>query len=271
LPANAASALYYRAKGWSVIPLRPRDKRPLVPWEGFQKRIATEQEVRGWFAKEPQANLGIVTGSISGLFVLDLDDRHGGNDSIDKLLDGTRHLPDSPFAFTGGKSVVPSAHLYFKMEGPTPTMPGLLPGVDLKGEGGYVVAPPSIHPDGGVYEWVVSPREVELLPAPGWLVADLIKQRRSSPAVGGGAPHDPSWVADLLQSGVGEGQRNESATRLAGYFRGRGMDTTTILAVMAPFAARCTPPLPERELETIVESVCRYPSGAQPSVPVWEL
>ena len=83
MTSNAAaparqSALAYLARGWSVIPLRPGEKRPLVRWEQYQKRPPSADELSGWFTAWPKANVGIVTGSVSGLVVLDIDPAHGG-------------------------------------------------------------------------------------------------------------------------------------------------------------------------------------------------
>ena len=70
------AALACLARGWSVIPVKAFAKRPIVRWEAFQNRLPTREEVEGWFRRWPDANLGIVTGAISGLVVLDVDPRH---------------------------------------------------------------------------------------------------------------------------------------------------------------------------------------------------
>src|SRR5262249_47888101 len=67
------AALAYQKKLFSVIPIAARDKKPLVGWEAYQTRRATEEEIKAWLAKWPDANIGIVTGPISGLIVVDLD------------------------------------------------------------------------------------------------------------------------------------------------------------------------------------------------------
>ena len=135
------SALAYQARGWSVIPVETRGKVPLVKWQEYQTHRATESDVRAWWERWPNANVGIVTGAISGLLVLDLD----GQDAIASIK---KVAPEwtirTPAAKTGKGS-----HIYF-------THPGgvvlnrtrLLPGVALRGDGGFVVAPPSIHAPG---------------------------------------------------------------------------------------------------------------------------
>src|SRR5919106_1233908 len=93
------AALHYRAQNFSVIPLRTRDKRPLVEWEGYQKELATEDQINEWWKHYPGANVGIVTGAISGLVVIDLDSQH----SIAKLKEivGVYDLSGVPCSQTG--------------------------------------------------------------------------------------------------------------------------------------------------------------------------
>jgi hypothetical protein len=165
-----AAALAYRARGWSVIPIEPRGKRPLVPWRRFQSGLASTDTIRHWFEHAPDANLAIVTGRLSGIVVLDVDPRHGGADSLADVEHAAGPLPATVEATTGGGG----RHLYFRHPGPvTSNRVGLRPGLDLRGDGGCVVAPPSIHHSGKHYVWV-SGRSPEVLPladAPAWLVA----------------------------------------------------------------------------------------------------
>ena len=77
----ADAARRYLARGWSVLPLRPRDKRPLVRWENLQNERPCEADIAEWFLCWPDANIGIVTGEISNLIVLDVDPKHGGDAS----------------------------------------------------------------------------------------------------------------------------------------------------------------------------------------------
>ena len=96
------AALAYRRLGWSVIPLRPKEKVPKIPWQEFQDRQADEDEIRAWFKRWPKANLGIVTGPVSGLVVLDVDPRHGGGKSLTNWIEQHGPLPTTPEAETGG-------------------------------------------------------------------------------------------------------------------------------------------------------------------------
>ena len=128
----------YLALGWNPIPLR-KDKRPWIAWAPYQERRVTPEELEEWRRRHPGANVGIVTGGISGIVVLDVDGPAGAEE-LKK-----RHLPPTPTATTGK-----GTHYYFRHPGGVVrTMIRRLPELDLKGDGGYVMAPPSVHPSGG--------------------------------------------------------------------------------------------------------------------------
>ncbi|MBS0374817.1 MAG: bifunctional DNA primase/polymerase [Proteobacteria bacterium] len=144
------AAIAYRRRGWSVIPVEPRAKRPLLAWRAFQARLATEAEIDAWYRHHPEANVAIVTGRLSGLVVLDVDPRHGGEASLAALEAAHGPLPATLESLTGGGG----RHLYFRHPGGRcPNRVGLEPGLDLRGDGGCIVAPPSIHPSGRAYAW----------------------------------------------------------------------------------------------------------------------
>ncbi len=170
LDAALAAAKACLARGWSVVPIEPRGKRPTVAWLEYQHRPPTKEEVERWFHRRHGANLGIVTGAVSGLVVLDVDPRHGGDASLAALEADHGPLEHTVEAATGGGG----RHLYFAHPGGTmPNRVGLAPGIDLRGDGGVVVAPPSIHPSGRRYAWVPgrAPDEARLAPIPRWLIA----------------------------------------------------------------------------------------------------
>jgi len=137
-----SAALQYLASGKSVFPViitPDGKKRPLVKWKRFQTRLPTSEEACCWWMKWPEAAIGMVTGSISGCCVLDVDPRNGGD------LRG-QSLPAGPCSQTmhGGN------HHFFKSP-PTPlqTRSNILPGIDFKGEGGFVVLSPTPG-----YRWI---------------------------------------------------------------------------------------------------------------------
>ena len=241
------AAYAYLSRGWSVIPLRHADKRPLLRWEPYQNRLPGEEELRRWFAAWPDANLGIVTGSVSRLVVLDIDPAHGGVESLAALERRHGPLPASVEARTGGGG----RHVYFLHPGGmVRNRAGLAQGVDVRGDGGYVVAPPSIHPSGGAYAWVEGrgPDEIALAPLPGWL-AEL--------SLGGVGRPLAQWRA-LVRGGVEEGQRNSTIASLTGHLLWHGVDPTVALELMLAWnRVRCRPPLDEEEVAQTVRSIVR--------------
>jgi Bifunctional DNA primase/polymerase, N-terminal/Primase C terminal 1 (PriCT-1) len=246
-----AAARDYVARGWSVIPVEPRGKRPRVPWTAFQHRLPSQAEVDEWFRRWPDANVGIVTGAVSGLVVIDVDPRHGGEGSLQDLERGDAPLPRTVEAATGGGG----RHLYFAHPGGTvANRVGLAPGIDLRGDGGCVVAPPSMHASGRRYAWVDAraPGESPLAPPPPW-IRKVTRRGR----------HTQQHWRDLVRDGVAEGQRNASLASLAGSLLRHGLDPDVALELLLAWnRQRCRPPLPDDEVARVVASIARLHSSA---------
>jgi hypothetical protein len=121
-------ALSYLYRGWSILPCG-KDKRPLVPWKAYQENYPTPDEVKKWFELYPEAQVGIITGAISNLTVVDVE--KGGDPSF---------LPqDTMIVSTGGGGY----HYFFKFEPAMSNKARIKKLVDIRSEGGYVVAPGS--------------------------------------------------------------------------------------------------------------------------------
>lgn len=173
LAFSLAAALQFAGYQWSVIPIRARAKRPLIKWREYQHRLATAAEISEWYRKWPEANVAIVTGAISGLVVLDIDPRHDGEHSLAQWEKTYEPLPLSVESRTGGGG----RHVYFQHPGGViHNRVGIVPGIDLRGDGGCVVAPPSIHSSGQAYTWVKGhePGTLALAELPDWLLT-LVK------------------------------------------------------------------------------------------------
>jgi len=243
------AALAYAARGWSVIPIEARGKRPLVPWLEFQQRAAGADEIDAWFDRWPAANVGLVTGRVSGLVVVDIDPRHGGAASLERMRDEHGQLPRTVEAATGGGG----RHLYFAYPGlPVANRVGILPGIDLRADGGCVVAPPSLHPSGRRYRWAPGrgPHEVALAALPGWLL----------PGAYGDGPrgHSLAHWRDLVRQEVAEGTRNNTLASLAGHLLWHGVDPQVALELLLAFnRVRCRPPLADDEVSQVVVSITR--------------
>jgi hypothetical protein len=243
-----AAALHYLARGWSIVPLRPRDKKPFIRWEQFQGAFPSEADVFGWLQRWPDANVGIVTGSISKLIVLDIDPKHGGDDSLEHLVRRFGPIAATVEARTGGGG----RHLYFEYPGyPVRNRVGFRQGIDLRGEGGYVVAPPSVHPSGERYTWLPghSPEERRLAPLPGWLV--------TATSASGSRRTVGDW-RKLVREGVPEGQRNSTIASLTGHLLWHGVDPQVTLELLLAWnRTQCQPPLDDAEVAQIVHNITR--------------
>lgn len=194
-----------------------------------------------WWLTWPNANVGIVTGEMSGIFVLDLD----GEDA--KRYAKERGLPITPIAITGK-----GAHVYFSIES---IVPGNTSdrdfGIDIRGNGGYVVAPPSTHTSGNSYTWSHwHPWNTPLAAPPGW-VLDF-----ASDSVEGNLKNR-GWQNDLLTSGVGRGGRNRAAASLAGRLLHKGLTLQETVEFLSMWNERNDPPLSQDELVRTISSIAR--------------
>ena len=178
------SDLDYAARGWRVLPLKPRDKAPLgeLVSHGWKDATTDPDTIARWWARYPDANVGIACGA-SGLLVLDIDPRNGGDDSLRDLEEQRGPLPNTVRCLTGGGGV----HYYFRRPVDAPVGDATpWPGIEIKAEG-YVVAPPSIHPDTGrEYAWDATAHPDDMTPveAPTWIVdAMTTRAEAAGPAV----------------------------------------------------------------------------------------
>jgi len=248
LPLEAALA--YLGKGWCVIPAAARGKRPKIPWRKFQEQRASEVEIRNWFTRWPDANPAIVTGAVSGIVVLDIDPGHGGEESLSDILAQHGAMPETVAARTGGGG----RHLYFQHPGTlVRNQVGLAQGLDLRGDGGLVVAPPSLHPSGQHYRWVEGhdPESLPLAQLPEWLRQHLQEHSERS-------GHPLGHWRDLARQGVAEGTRNSTVASFAGHLFWHNVDQEVVTELLLCWnRERCRPPLPDEEVIRTVESIAR--------------
>lgn len=259
-PSITDFALRYAFFRWRVLPLHgivrgrctcgkanceSAGKHPLTV-NGVKDASSDPDVIRAWWRRGPAANVGIATGG--GLVVLDVDPRHGGLDSLKAIQQEHGPLPVTVTVTTGGGGY----HFYFT--GRAGNKVGLRPGLDLRGEGGYVVAPPSLHLSGRRYEWVTgrAPQDLPLAPLPPWLLpGNATTAEASTPR----AISSTQWQK-LLAGPVPEGRRNDTLTRLTGHLLRRGVNPFLALELVLAFnQARCDPPLPEQEVVNLVNSV----------------
>jgi hypothetical protein len=162
-PQTLADALAYLEHGWSVIPAPVRGKSGLVPWRRYQQTRPRPDDWQRWASRWPRANLAVITGRLSGIVVIDVDFRHGGRAGLDQVEAEHGELPWSAMVET------PSGgwHLYLQHPGGRISNSAslLAPGVDVRGDGGLALLPPSRRPDGSAYRWHVGgPSSLEPMP-----------------------------------------------------------------------------------------------------------
>jgi len=177
----AEAARDYARRGWSVVPVHTlrdgrcscgrRDcpavaKHPRTRWEASMREPASGEQVAAWWRRWPDANIAVATGCVSGVAVLDVDPRSGGDDVLRSLEERWGALPETLEARSGGGG----RHVWFAVEEDLPSAV-LAPGLELKAERGAVIAPPSLHASGERYSWAPgrSPDDLEPLPVPDWL------------------------------------------------------------------------------------------------------
>ncbi len=240
-----AALAYAQRFGWPVFPCRARDKRPLSE-HGMRDATKDPKVIALWWKTWPDANIGIPTGSASGFDVLDVDPRHGGDESLAELEGAHGKLPETVEALTGGGG----RHILFKHRDGIRNSTGRHPGLDVRGEGGYIVVAPSLHESGIRYEWELSsrPGEIDIGEWPDRVLIEFSKHNG----------HGNGSVL-AVEGDIPEGQRNATMASLAGSMRHRGMSTLAMAeALVIENQARCKPPLPDEEVRQIAASVGRY-------------
>lgn len=218
-----------------------------IPANGVKSATNDSYTIKKWFNANPNANIGIATGSINGFFVLDVDPRHNGNKSLLGLEKEGRKLPNTVKAITGSNG----SHYLFKHHEGIGNRTNLLPGIDIRGDGGYIIVPPSNHISGRCYEWAGSnkPYVTEIAEAPDWLIDMLVKPKEQQSK----AKPKTYWL-DIMK-GVGEGNRNNAAASLAGYLFKRYVEPGLVVEIMALWNERNQPPLRIDELDKIIQSI----------------
>lgn len=254
-------AMAYASLGWHVVPILRGDKRPTTR-NGVYDATDDPAKICEWFyASPPDLNIGIRTGAASGILVLDIDGRNSGFETLAALASKHGPLPKTPRAQTGSGN---GEHYVFACP-PVGHFKGKLgPGIDVLGEGRLFVAFPSIHPSGGVYDWLVTPWSCRPAPAPDWLLKRITIECRVPVCDDAQPANDPSiidrarryldHVAPAISGKGGSSHTFIVASRLV---LGFGLSVAEALPLLQTWNNRCLPPWSDRELKRKLHDAAR--------------
>ena len=256
---NLEAALEYLKRGWPVVPghspmasglcsctkldCDKTGKHPRINWRQFERELPGDGQVRWWWKRWPDASVIVITGAFSGLLVVDIDPRSGGDDS----LLGIEKLPPTVTTITGGGG----QHFWFQYPKGSGITIGanVLPGVDWRGDGGYVVAPPSLHASGRRYEWEpgFSPDEHPIVPTPASIIALLQKSPERTAAAFATSNGDGIDLMPYIigQKRLGVGLRNHTLAAFTGHLLGTGSSLESTLGTVWLIAQQAEYKLPE--------------------------
>lgn len=234
----------YIDNGWSILPVKPDEKRPFMTnWLQYEKTKASRDMVESWFSTLSGAGVGMVTGRISNVVVLDVESYCPT--PIEEIL---KKYPTQLISRTGSGGY----HLFYQYPQNVTKISNrvrIFEGADLRADGGFIVLPPTRHPNGNCYEWVQRGTPM-MFPLP---LLDL----ESKPTV-----QNEGWITEALR-GVSEGGRNDACARLAGYFFKKGMAYDIVEAIVLDWNERNDPPLPVKEVRNTLKSIERSHAGIE--------
>ena len=262
-PVMRAEALALAHEGFAVLPLyelgpdgcctcgrsgcSSPGKHPRLK-NGVKEATKDVEIIRQWWVQWPDANIGIATGVASEVFVLDVDIKHGGQDELVRLIAERGPIPDTRICQSGGGGF----HAYFRKPADqrvSNSASKIAQGIDVRGDGGYVVAPPSNHASGRSYEWNNPDCLIENAPA--WVLelcnAPASKSVSAAPTSAAAAP-----------AFLGAGRRNTDFTSLAGSLRAKGWDAPRIEVALCAINQNIADPLPLGELSQLAQGMDRY-------------
>jgi len=258
------AAIWLVDRGYSVIPVRPSNKKPFIRWKEYQSRKPTAEELKGWWNQYPDANLAVVTGKISGITVVDVDSEEAKENLEENFLPDTLETPicKSPHGW----------HFYFDHVPSLPNCSRVLEQFDIRNDGGYIIVPPSMNGGGNGYAWVGDSKltqvAVQVMPS---ILLDALEQYTSSYSfinkpsldtrIGTPPPSDAPSVTKAQHQrnkaqhlSLKEGSRDESLFHVANSLVKGGMEADNIQYILEILARNCEPAFPESEVKEKVKS-----------------
>lgn len=262
------AALEYAKRGWRVLPVHwptasgqcscgdvqcaKIGKHPHIKaWNTGATSDANR--ITEWWRQWPDANIGINTGAESGIWVVDIDDKNDGSNTLNALVDACGPVPPTLTALTGA-----GRHLFFQHPGVKifSRVGDLGPGLDTRGDGAYIVAPPSLHANRNRYRWLDA--TVPIAAAPDWLLSVVTAEPVRSPIRSSTSNQAPVLCVTTTVC-IPEGTRNSSLFRIACYLFSSGMARDSVELTMMLFnKVNCQPELATNEVKALVQSAFRY-------------
>ncbi|WP_453992376.1 bifunctional DNA primase/polymerase [Bacillus nitroreducens] len=234
-PTLQAAIAYSELLGWKVFPIFHKSKVPLTQ-HGFYDATSDVNQIIKWYTDNPGAGIGLPTGKLNDLVVMDIDPRNGGDISVETLIGKYGGLPNTVKCLTPGGG----EHYYFNYERSiTKSKLAGYSGIDIQGNGRYVVLPPSIHPNGKKYEWAASSKPVNnpIANVPDFLLKLLQESNQLEVK--------ENQTKDYLNilKGVTDGERNNSMMSLIGYLISKKIDYRIAYELTMLWNEKNNPPL----------------------------
>jgi len=247
LTALKEAALSYAELGLAVFPLVPKKKIPATK-NGVNDATTDLAQINEWWSNNPNANIGIAMGTASGgIFAVDIDvDDEKGKDGFSSIREFEKEngsLPETAMTKTGRGGT----HMLYHSDSIVGNKVGVLEGVDIRGEGGYIVAPPSVHPNGSHYSWEYDLEDYQIAE----INESLTKLLQSGKNLDGTAKKKFE-----LPAIIPKGERNDTLFRYAASLQARGIPNYELeVLVMNAAQTRCQPELSKSEVEEVRKTI----------------
>lgn len=277
LPKDELINLYHKQWGCNVIPLRRKSKKPaLHQWRQWSNTRVSDEQLATWHNNGDFGNVGLVCGDISRLVVIDID--------LPRVVDWLKL--DFNNVWQAGAAVVQTGrgyHIYLRTNQHVDTKQLPRFGVEMRANGSYVLAPPSLHPSRRQYRWYETPyfrrtlngkpptvlRPMDAKKVWRWIERALYNEvgetppsrtaryTKPKPDLGNALQRTPTCIQRLRQQGVGKGARNNAAYALASFYKQQGKTYAETLTLLRGWNSNNTPPLCGRELKRAIKSAYR--------------
>jgi len=243
--SNLKAAIEYHKQGYHPIPIKQSDKRPYVEWEIYQKEQPLIDEIDEWWHKWPDANIGLITGEVTNLVVVDVDNK-AGEDKIRELAPGLKPHTKSPHGY----------HFWFDYHPGLTNRAKVADGIDIRTGGGYIIAPPGRNENGRIYSIAKGGAKHDCIPE---ALYSILKNGSSFTL---SKPSNLYIEGDITNNNNGnnkphyftKGRRDEDLFHVANSLIRGSCNEDVAREVIEILARKCSPPFSEKETKTKINS-----------------